>query len=365
MSLFYQGKHLAVEEKKNHRFRNKFIAVSCSIVALSMVLVGSISLKDEDIPTIASVSSYSKEDEAFSGDINPERLSAACYAIKGMVDDAVEVVAAVGADIVEPAKAEIKPSKPVPIKEQDVTKPKISVEEYIEKFYTVSPNLSIDELEVLLDGIENEGGALFGDNEVFREFINKEKKNLSNAKKLDFILQDYGITKEQFIEVAATVLAEAASNYEDQYHVTSTMLNRLCNTRWTGYISQLLGEDKGDNLYYQVTCPGQFTAYRGELYYQMIDLDLDKYQAVLDCLASEEASHNYLSFKSYEVTGSERLAPNGNYYHEYFDESERKERKHYMVEEEEDLSEDSSDELEGMLANGEKIPLKPVQYVKS
>ena len=139
---------------------------------------------------------------------------------------------------------------------------------------------------------------------------------ISNETKLNYILKNYNLTKEQFRVLCAIVLSEAEGNsYEDAYAVINTIYNRTHAKNWVRSVNAYFGN--GKSLYYQAISPNQFTVYSSGSYKRHLDeTNSVGYKAILDFLYSEQIMHNYLSFRSHsiKVSGSESFSKNGNNY---------------------------------------------------
>ena len=158
-----------------------------------------------------------------------------------------------------------------------------------------------------------------------KRIIGNEIKEISNTDKITEILQNYNLTKEQFDVIVAVVLGEAAANsYDDAYAVINTIYNRTQSQTWINYVNQVMNCENGNNLYYQVICPSQFSVYIDNLYLDYMNkTDLPGYQAVIDFLYNKEIKHNYLSFVSCNDSMKDKVqfVENGNlYYNELIDE---------------------------------------------
>lgn len=133
--------------------------------------------------------------------------------------------------------------------------------------------------------------------------------------KINYILENYGLTNEQFRVLSAIVLSEAETNsYEDAYAVINTIYNRTHSKNWVRSVDNTFGKGKGENLYYQAISPNQFVVYQHGSYKR--HLNSDNIDAIIDFLYSEEIMHNYLSFRSHNtyVENYETFSNNGNKY---------------------------------------------------
>lgn len=108
------------------------------------------------------------------------------------------------------------------------------------------------------------------------------------------------LTQEEYDLVCAIVEHEAGSTYESALAVMSCVMNRVDAP---GY-----GSDPVSVL----TAPGQFASYLDGYYEQFLGRSSTVVrEAVRDCLNGKR-SHNYLNFRSYQTTGSEKIG--GNWY---------------------------------------------------
>lgn len=109
-------------------------------------------------------------------------------------------------------------------------------------------------------------------------------KEVSNEEKINVILNREGITREQFDEIVATVVGEAApGSYEDAYAVINTFYNRTISKTWINEMIRATGEDKGRNLYEQITLINQSEVYTSGRYKEFLGTnDGPVYQAVID-----------------------------------------------------------------------------------
>lgn len=153
----------------------------------------------------------------------------------------------------------------------------------------------------------------------YSEVIPTGKVELTNEEKIETILDKYGLSKEEFDVLSAIVLAEAEANsYEDAYAVINTIYNRTITQSWVYEINKIRGENAGRSLYYQAIHPNQFVVYQEGFYLGMVGItDVPGYQAIIDFLYTEDAIHEYLSFRSCDsnlVVSYEQFSSNGNKY---------------------------------------------------
>ena len=151
--------------------------------------------------------------------------------------------------------------------------------------------------------------------------------NITKEDKIDYILNKYNLTKNEFNTLTAIVLSEAQSNsYEDAYAVINTIYNRTHAKNWVRSCSSYFGKNKGQSLYYQAIMPNQFVVYQHGTFTKYLNrTDLNGYNAVIDFLYDEKIMHNYLSFRANNIviTGSEKFSTMGNNYFNTLEESNR------------------------------------------
>jgi len=170
--------------------------------------------------------------------------------------------------------------------------------------------------------------------------IECKQAEIDNEGKKRVILEKYNLTEEQFNIIASIVLSEAKANsYEDAYAVINTMYNRIRSKKWIGYTNSLLGENKGESLYYQAICPNQFVVYQDGIYQRFLNSDMTKqngYQAIIDLLFEEKTMHDYLSFLSSAYQSPERtqFVENGNCYFQTLKESDTVKREEMITDNE-------------------------------
>lgn len=144
-------------------------------------------------------------------------------------------------------------------------------------------------------------------------------KEVSNEEKINVILNREGITREQFDEIVATAVGEAApGSYEDAYAVINTFYNRTISKTWINEMIRATGEDKGRNLYEQITLINQSEVYTSGRYKEFLGTnDGPVYQAVIDFLYTLDRKHDYLCFfASYgDIPDSVQFVPGGNWYY--------------------------------------------------
>ena len=147
---------------------------------------------------------------------------------------------------------------------------------------------------------------------------NNVVKELTNEEKVGIILENYGLTEEEFNVVCAICMTESKPySYDDAYCVINTIYNRTLSKLWHIDIEKVFGEDSGYSLFYQAIAPSQFVVYEEGRYLQYLGVkDGPCYQAVIDFLYTKNIKHDYLSFRSSntEVRGSVQFVPGGNKY---------------------------------------------------
>lgn len=143
----------------------------------------------------------------------------------------------------------------------------------------------------------------------------KEEKTYSSV---DYILDKYNLTSDEFNVLCAVVMGEAKENdYRDAYAVINTIYNRTKSNTWINYVANIMGCD-GTSLFNQVVCTGQFEAYYNGRYQKFLGIkDNQAYNAIIDFLVSEEIMHEYLSFVAAygESYGKEQFVSDGNRYY--------------------------------------------------
>ena len=143
----------------------------------------------------------------------------------------------------------------------------------------------------------------------------KEEKTYSSV---DYILDKYNLTSDEFNVLCAVVMGEAKENdYRDAYAVINTIYNRTKSNTWINYVANIMDCD-GTSLFNQVVCTGQFEAYYNGRYQKFLGVkDTQAYNAIIDFLVSEEIMHEYLSFVAAygESYGKEQFVSDGNRYY--------------------------------------------------
>ena len=110
--------------------------------------------------------------------------------------------------------------------------------------------------------------------------------NITKEDKINYILNKYNLTKNEFNTLTAIGLSEAQSNsYEDAYAVINTIYNRTHAKNWVRSCSSYFGKNKGQSLYYQAIMPNQFVVYQHGTFTRYLNrTDLNGYNAVIDFL---------------------------------------------------------------------------------
>lgn len=105
-----------------------------------------------------------------------------------------------------------------------------------------------------------------------------------------------------FDTICAIVAHEGGTSYEGSLAVISCVMNRVDSGAWGG--STALGV---------LTAPGQFASYLDGYYTQYLGAEIPEVrQAVRDCMEGGVRSHPYMSFRSYQTSGSVNIG--GNWY---------------------------------------------------
>ncbi len=108
---------------------------------------------------------------------------------------------------------------------------------------------------------------------------------------------------DDFDTICAIVAHEGGTSYEGALAVISCVMNRADTGAWGGTTALSV-----------LTAPGQFASYLDGYYSQYMGADIPEVrQAVTDCMVGGKRSHHYLSFRSYETSGSQQIA-GGNWY---------------------------------------------------
>ncbi len=200
--------------------------------------------------------------------------------------------------------------------EETIKQENLNIDEIIIASYNTSQSIITNHTDEVL----NPTSSLATENNE-----TKEPKELTNAEKKAIILTNQKITETQFQEFIRTVFAEGGGSYYDEcYNVTSTILNRKKSIAFTTDASKSFGKNLGFNIYCLLTAPHQFSGYKDANYYYWDNFDqeylesLPGYQAIIDCLYTEQTSHDYLSFKGIGCNPEGKVqlcTPYGNYYH--------------------------------------------------
>lgn len=141
--------------------------------------------------------------------------------------------------------------------------------------------------------------------------------------RMERVCNKYNMTLDELKTIIGIVIAEAKKgDYVDGYAVTSVLWNRTHNIRWVNSF--------GDTLYEQATASGQFVVFEEGHYKSFIDTtEGEVFDAIMDCLETEDVMHNYLSFRGKQSDYGVAFVEGGNKYFEEFLEEER------IIEEEE------------------------------
>ncbi len=172
------------------------------------------------------------------------------------------------------------------------------------------------------------------DIEVVDEEKRQELLKAENQEKIQVICAKNSITYEEFNIFAcvcikeAKVYSESLNNYNevyaDAYATTNAFYNRVHSTKWRVSINKSSKDNAGENIYGQITAPGQSQVYENNSYTNLLDIDKTghpAYQAVIDMLYTEIPMHDYLSFKAAncDPNDKEQFVSGGNLYHDKLD----------------------------------------------
>lgn len=114
---------------------------------------------------------------------------------------------------------------------------------------------------------------------------------ISNDEKELAVMENLGLTSEQFQTVVNTFIGEAACSYSDGYAVASVGVLRTASDKWV--------RSNGSSIYHQVVAPSQFVVYyTGDYLNFGGERDSLKYQGVLDALYSQCPLHTYGNFEA-------------------------------------------------------------------
>ena len=172
---------------------------------------------------------------------------------------------------------------------------------------------------------------------------NKKEQTLEQEI-IQYILDKYGITLEQFDIIKAIIIAEAKpDSFDDGYAVTNTIYNRTQSEKWL-YTAEWCYKDKngnrlkfdGNNIYDVVISPYQFEVYGNGRYKQYLDKnDGPVYDSIIAFFndlrnGNYENMHNFLNFKSSEIEMScyfeQPAGRGGNKYHGLLTDNDRIEK---------------------------------------
>lgn len=174
-------------------------------------------------------------------------------------------------------------------------------------------NLTDAEFYTMADGMIALGGENGYSNYESLEFFFYDLAQISNEEKLNYILENYQLTYEEFQVVSACMLAEAKGDntcYIDAYAVSNTLYNRIISNSWSNVFS--------NSLYHQVLGKYQFSVVDDGRYIDYLNVDSGiGYQAILDLFYSQVRMHNYLQFVAHEEVANDKVqfVEKGNRYH--------------------------------------------------
>lgn len=145
-----------------------------------------------------------------------------------------------------------------------------------------------------------------------------EAMPVTYERKIKNILEYFGLSRDEFNVVVATIIGEAAADsYVDAYNVANVIYNRTISNRWNANVSN------GGSLFGQVTRPGQFSVYLKNTYKKYLGYgegSLSWCGAVdffYEASIGEIISPNYyLQFRASNFNKGTQLVPRGN---KYFD----------------------------------------------
>lgn len=152
-------------------------------------------------------------------------------------------------------------------------------------------------------------------------------KEPTDEEKIATILERENITREQLDVIIATVMGEAApGSYLDAYAVINTFYNRKISKKWQNEVYKATGENKGDNIYEQITLINQSEVYTSGRYKEFLGLSEGyAYEATIDFLYSLDSMHDYLCF--FASYGSredrEQFVDGGNLYYSVLEPEDR------------------------------------------
>ena len=141
---------------------------------------------------------------------------------------------------------------------------------------------------------------------------------------INYVLEHYNLTEEEFKVLCAIVMAEANPTYTDTYAVINTMYNRTKSKSSINFVQAF--DLDGHSLYCQAITPNQFIVYENGNYKTFYGtLEGERFRAILDFLISEKPIHNYLNFLSniLDVPNSVQFVEGGNKYFSLLTEQDR------------------------------------------
>lgn len=135
-------------------------------------------------------------------------------------------------------------------------------------------------------------------------------KELSYNDKLQVVLKKHGLDNNMYNVVSSIVASESKSgSYKDAYAVINVIYNRTISKRWNNHVSNVFGNNAGNNIYYQAIAPNQFTVYSSGSYMKyMNNTPKNVKEAMIDFLYSLDTMHNYLSFRSGNYKGADAVS---------------------------------------------------------
>lgn len=172
------------------------------------------------------------------------------------------------------------------------------------------------------------------DIEVVDEEKRQELLRAENQEKIQVICAKNSITYKEFNIFAcvcikeAKVYSESLNNYNevyaDAYATTNAFYNRVHSNKWRVTVNNSSKDNAGENIYGQITAPGQSQVYETNAYTNILNVDKTghpAYQAVIDMLYTEMPMHDYLSFKAAncDPNNKEQFVSGGNLYHDKLD----------------------------------------------
>lgn len=142
-----------------------------------------------------------------------------------------------------------------------------------------------------------------------RSILDEEKEdddsldlNVSNEEKINWILNYWHLTMEEFNILKATCRHEGGDAYIEGYSVINNVFNRTNSRKWAPNENQR-------NLYNQIIRPSQYSSYLNNYYLQYLDLTPEEspaVQAIIDFLYQEKPiiMHSYRNFHATDDPGT-------------------------------------------------------------